>query len=128
MKYIVTVVSISIISLIIESIIPSGKIRQYVIFAQAVILSMCIIAPAVKFVKDVKNTKNFFSTKIESDYGISLPNSNITIEEREGKTEKVIVDLSGYSNEQKSVAYKESLKKALSEIYSVKEDKIVFTQ
>ena len=66
-EYVLSVLTVSVVSLALEAIIPDGRIKRYFAFGMALILSVCLISPILKLNPEFK-IDNY---SIEAEYDLS---------------------------------------------------------
>lgn len=134
-EYILTVIGISIVSIICDSILTEGKIKKYARFAISIILSLALIYPAVDFLKQ-KNVSLPAFEQMQTDYSFSVEqsvkafykNATVTVLQNGNKVDKIYIDLSEEKLLDKAQAelLKNQVKSILSQMYCVDEQDIIF--
>ena len=134
-QYILTIIGISIISIICDSILTQGKIKKYARFAISLILSIALIYPAVDFLKQKSGFLPTFE-EVEIDYSFSLEqtvkafykNATVTVMQDGNMITKIYIDLSQEKLLDKAQAelLKNEVKNILSQMYGIDEQDIIF--
>lgn len=65
-EYILSVISISVIGLVLDSVLPNGNVKKYGQFALSIILSIALIQPLTSFIKkDFSIEQNFSEYSVD---------------------------------------------------------------
>ncbi len=133
-EYVLTIIAISIISIICDSILNEGKIKKYARFAISLILSLALIYPAIDFLKQKKVSFNLLE-EMEIDYSYSVKqtvltfykNANVKIVQNGKSLDKIYIDLTQEKILDKAQAelLKNEVKSILSKMYDIAEENII---
>ena len=126
-EYVISVVTVSVIAMIAEVIIPEGKMKKYASFAISVILSLCIIQPLFQIeIKipgklEAKQTTIDFESAVESTvHSVSgYENANVSVKSDGGKVSEIKISVfdEKLAEKAKAEVTKEYLKSFLSAVY-----------
>ncbi len=132
--YVLTLIGASVVMLLADSLLPSGKIRSYARFAMAVLLSVCIMQPLISKIPEI----NFDFTETESTFdftqavemtvhGVSgFENADVSIVQNKNHIEEIHITVvyDKLLESAKRQALGEYLKNSLSAIYGVDKENI----
>lgn len=135
-EYVVSIISISVIGLVLDTILPDGNIKKYGNFAFSIILSIILIQPVTK-IFDLGSDFNFNYEKYQFDYTQAVQttvnsisgfeNAAVYVEQESNKIKSITINLKGEKVLEKVIeeSKKEYVKKILSALYGT--DNICFS-